>query len=127
MSYETFRHDIIQKDGAFYTERLEQFFTKAVELAQEEKFDEALKIGNDALVLAKYSNADYAVLYFIGMLCQAHLESGQPEIANQFFKVGMDIIEKGEAENKDTYIEDINSFLDLKILIDEELKGKSGA
>jgi hypothetical protein len=61
------------------------------------------------------------------MLCQAYLENDKPEIANRYFLVGMDIIEKGEAENKDTYIDDINSFLDLKILIDEELKKKSGA
>jgi hypothetical protein len=52
MSYETFRHNIIQNDGTFYAERLEQFFTKAVELAQNEKYDEAITIGDDALVLA---------------------------------------------------------------------------
>lgn len=126
MSYNSFRNDIIQKDGSFYTERLEQFFTKAVDLAQNERYEEAITVGDDALVLAKYSNAGYAVLYLIGMLCQAYLESEKPEVANKYFMVGMEIISENKEENKDTYSDDINSFLDLKILIDDDLKKKNG-
>lgn len=126
MDYKTFRTNIIKQDGEFYAQRLEQFFTKAVDFAQNEKYDEALIVGNDALTLAKYSNVGYEILYLIGMLCQAYLENDQPEIANDFFKKGMTIIEQGEIENKDTYTNDINSFLDLKIIIDDELKKKNG-
>ena len=86
----------------------------------------ALIIANDALTLAKYSNAGYEIIYLIDILCQAYLENDQPEIANDFFKKGMNIIEQGENENRDTYADDINSFLDLKIVIDKELKKKNG-
>lgn len=126
MDYKTFRTNIIKQDGEFYAQRLEQFFSSAVDFAQNEKYDEALIVGNDALTLAKYSNVGYEILYLIGMLCQAYLENDQPEIANDFFNKGMTIIEQGEEENKDTYANDINSFLDLKIIIDDELKKKNG-
>lgn len=126
MDYKTFRTNVIKQDGEFYAQRLEQFFTSAVDFAQNEKYDEALIVGNDALTLAKYSNVGYEILYLIGMLCQAYLENEQPEIANDFFNKGMTIIEQGEKENKDTYTNDINSFLDLKIIIDDELKKKNG-
>lgn len=126
MDYKTFRTNIIKQDGEFYAQRLEQFFSSAVDFAQNEKYDEALTVGNDALTLAKYSNVGYEILYLIGMLCQAYLENEQPEIANDFFNKGMAIIEQGEKENKDTYANDINSFLDLKIIIDDELKKKNG-
>lgn len=126
MDYKTFRATIIKQDGEFYSQRLEQFFSAAVELAQNEKLDEALIIGNDALTLAKYSNAGYEILYLIGMLCQAYMENDKPETANDFFKKGMTIIEQGKNENWDTHEDDINSFLDLKIIIDEELKKKNG-
>jgi len=126
MSYNSFRNDIIQKDGSFYTERLEHFFTKAVDLAQKEKYDEALIVGNDALVIAKYSNAGYAILYLLGMLCQVYLDSDQPEIADKYFRYGMNLIDENKNENTDTYSNDINSFLDLKIIIDDELKKKNG-
>lgn len=125
MDYKTFRTSIIKQDGEFYAQRLEQFFSAAVDLAQNKKFDAAIIIGNDALTLAKYSNVGYEILYLIGMLCQACLENNQPDTANDFFKEGMSIIEQGENENKDTYADDINSFLDLKIAIDEELKKKN--
>jgi hypothetical protein len=123
INYDIFRYEIIQKYGDFFTARLEHFFTKAIELASNEKYEEAIIVGNDALVLAKYSNAGYAVLYLIGMLCQAYLDNNQPEIANDFLKAGMTFI-----DNKDeNYDRDIDQFLDLKIIIDEELKKKSGA
>lgn len=126
MDYETIRVFIIMQEGEFFARRVELFFTLAVDFAQNKKYNEALIIGNDALTLAKYSNLDYEILYLIGMLCQAYLENDQPEIANDFFKKGMTIIEQGENKNKDTYVSDINSFLDLKIIIDDELKKKNG-
>jgi hypothetical protein len=126
MDYETIRVFIIMQEGEFFARRVELFFTLAVDFAQNKKYNEALIIGNDALTLAKYSNLDYEILYLIGMLCQAYLENDQPEIASDFFKKGMTIIEQGEIYNKDTYANDINSFLDLKIIIDDELKKKNG-
>jgi hypothetical protein len=126
MNYKEFQQDIINKNGDLFTAQLEQFFTKAVDLAQNEKYDEALIIGNDALVLAKYSNAGYALLYLLGMLCQAYLDSDKPELADKYFRHGMNMIDENKNENSDTYTNDINSFLDLKIIIDNELKKKNG-
>lgn len=126
MSYKEFQQDIINKNGDLFTAQLEQFFTKAVDLAQNEKYDEALMVGNDALVFAKYSNAGYAILYLLGMLCQAYLESDKPELADKYFRYGMNMIDENKNENSDTYTNDINSFLDLKIIIDDELKKKNG-
>jgi hypothetical protein len=83
-------------------------------------------VGNDALVLTKYSNAGYAILYLLGMLCQAYLDSDKPEIADNYFRYGMNMIDENNNENSDTYTNDINSFLDLKIIIDDELKNKKG-
>jgi hypothetical protein len=126
MNYKEFQQDIINKNGDLFTAQLEQFFTKAVDLAQNEKYDEALIVGNDALVLAKYSNAGYAILYLLGMLCQAYLDSDKPELADKYFRYGMNMIDENKNENSDTYTNDINSFLDLKIIIDNELKKKNG-
>ena len=58
----------------------------------------------------------------IGMLCEAYLDNDQPELADEFFKYGMNIIDEGDG----TYDTDLNQFLDLKIIIDEELKKKNG-
>jgi hypothetical protein len=126
MNYKEFRQDIINKNGDLFSAQLEQFFTKAVDLAKNEKFDEALIVGNDALVLAKYSNAGYAILYLLGLLCQVYLDSDKPELADKYFRYGMNMIDENKNENSDTYTDDINSFLDLKIIIDDELKKKNG-
>ncbi|MEI6123061.1 MAG: hypothetical protein WCQ95_05465 [Bacteroidota bacterium] len=126
MNYKEFQQDIIDKNGDLFAAQLEQFFTKAVDFAQNEKYDEALIVGNDALVLAKYSNAGYAILYLLGMLCQVYLDSDKPEIADKYFRYGMNMIDENKNENADTYHNDINSFLDLKIIIDDELKKKNG-
>lgn len=120
MSYKSFQKEIIKKHGEFFTSQIEVFFTKAVDLANNEKYDEALEVGNDALILSKYSTVDYEILYLIGMLCQAYLQNDQPKIANKFFKYGMTIAD----ELNETYERDINSFLDLKIEIDKALKRK---
>jgi len=82
-----------------------------------------LAVGNDALVLVKYSNIGYPVVYLIGMLCQAYLDNDQPEVADRFLDMGMTILNENDA----TYDDDINQFLDLKGIIDDELKQKSGA
>lgn len=125
MDYKTFRTNIIIKDGKFYTQQLEHFFSVAVNFAENEKYDEAIIIANDALTLAKYSNVGYEILYLIGMLCQVYIDNDHPELANDFFKNGMQIIEQNKDENQDTYSDDINAFLDLKIVIDKELKNKN--
>jgi hypothetical protein len=70
--------------------------------------------------MAKYSNFEYSVVYLIGMLCQTYLDNGQPEIADRFFNHGIRILD----ENEPDYNEIVDQFLDLKIIIKEELKNK---
>ena len=122
MGYNSFRKAVVQADGPFYAAQVDHFFAQAVELAKEGLFEDAVQVGSDALVLAKYANTGYEVVYLIGLLCQASLDNGRPEVANTFFEAGVHLIEEGEDTNKDTYSKDIDSFLDLKILIDKELE-----
>lgn len=122
MSHNDFRQEVIEKNGDFFHVLLDQFFHKAIELAQNDKFEEAIEIGNDALVLAKYSNVGYELIYLLGMLCEAYIDNNQPEIAMKYFKCGMTIID--DKDNK--FNDDVNHFLDLKAIIDEELNKKKG-
>ena len=120
MNYKLFQQSVIEKHGGFYAEQVELFFTQAVEFALEGNFSEAAKLGNDALLISEFSNVGYRVLYLIGMLCEAYLDNNEPELANDLFNYGMEIIDNGD----DTYDRDLNQFLDLKIRIVEELKEK---
>jgi len=117
MSYEEFT----EQNRDFFAATVDIFFEKAVELAKNKKFEEALQVGNDALVMAKYSNIGYPVVYLIGLLCEAYLDNDQPEIADNFFKSGMEILD----ENDSTYNRDVDQFLDLKMIIEEELEKKN--
>ena len=49
------------------------------------------------------------------MMCQAYIDNKQPELSEKFFNYGMTIIKESDFD----YERDLNSFLDLKILIDE--------
>lgn len=118
MNYKSFQKAITKEHGNFYSSQVEKFFEMAVDFAMKKKFSEAVTIANDALVFAKYSDVGYAIIYLIGMLCEAYLDNEQPELAETFFNYGMKIID----ESNDTYDRDLNRFLDLKIDIDEALK-----
>jgi hypothetical protein len=56
----------------------------------------------------------------VGLLCQASLDNGQLQSAKNFFSLGMEIIQIGESigENKESYENDMDAFLDLKVRID---------
>ena len=117
MKYIDYQKEIQKKHGEHFAEIVELFFTKATEFAVEEKFEDAIQLANDVLIFAKYSNVNYALLYIIGMTCQLYLDNNQPELSEEFFKRGMEIIK----ENDIDYDRDINSFLDLKVLIDSKM------
>jgi hypothetical protein len=121
MNYEGFRQQIEEQHGDFFTTMVTTFFKKAVEFAINKQYEEALKVGNDALAMAQYSNIDYEIVYLIGMLCEAYLDNDQPEIANEFFEFGVKILD----ENDSSYDRDVDQFLDLKIIIEEELEKKN--
>lgn len=118
MNYEEYRQEVIKEKGAFIETLVDDFFHKAIDFAKESNFKEAVQIGNDALILSKYCDLGDALLYLVGMLCNAYLDNDQPEMANQLFQQGMVLIEN----NDSNYNEDINIFLDLKVTIDEELR-----
>ena len=120
MNFQSFKESVIDKHGEFYAEQIDLFFNQAVEFAIEGNFTEAVKLGNDALIIAKFSNIGYRVIYLIGMLCETYLDNDEPELANELFTYGMEIIDNGD----DTYERDLNQFLDLKIRIVNELKEK---
>ena len=120
MSYDKFTEQIAGKYGDFFSEITDAFFEKAVELAEDNKFEEAIKIGRHAVIMANYSNLGYARVYLLGMLTQAYLDNDEPEVANEFFTYGIQLLDKNDYD----YNDDIDRFLDLKIIIEEELKKK---
>jgi len=96
---------------------VDKLFSHAVELADAHQFEEAIQLANDALVIAKYGDIGYRKIYILGMLCSAYIDSDQPEQADIIFKEGMKFIEKCEEGNE----RDMNSLLDLKVIIEREL------
>lgn len=121
MDYQSFQKSIIEKFGDFYADQIDVFFTQSVEFAKEDKFEEAVKAANFALSISVYSNIGYEIIYLIGMLCQSYLDINQPEISNDFFNYGMKLIDEWD----DDYEDDLNHFLDFKILIEDALREKN--
>lgn len=121
MKYIDYQKRIQKNYGDHFAEIVELFFTKATEFAEEGQIEDAIKLVNDVLIFAKYSNVNYALLYIVGMTCQLYLDNNQPELSEEFFIRGMKIIKESDID----YDRDINNFLDLKSLIDKELKNNS--
>jgi len=120
MSYDKFIEEFIEQYGDFFTEAVTMFFLKAIELAEDEKYEDAIKLGRQALNLAKYSHLDSERVYLLGMLSQAYLDNEEPEMADKFFTHGIKLLDK----NDEDYESDVDRFLDIKIIIDKELKKK---
>ena len=116
MEKQRFKERMQSDFGDSFAEIVDVFFKSATEEAINGNFDEAISIANDALVFAKYSNDKYSILYIVGMMCQAYIDNNQPELSEKFFNYGMTIIKESDFD----YERDLNSFLDLKILIDEK-------
>lgn len=123
MTYEDFRQSIIAEEGDFFDLIVFDFLTQATKFAEAEKYEEAVILANDALVMAKYADVGYRIVYLIGMLCQTYLQNNQPEMADKYFNYAMLILDK----NDSGYDEDMNKFLDLKALIERELQKKNEA
>jgi len=123
MGYDRFIEQIAEKYGNFFAEVTDVFFKKAVELAEDKKFEEAIKVGRHAVIMANYSNLGNERVYLLGMLSQAYLDNNEPEMANEFFTLGIRLLNK----NDESYDSDIDRFLDLKIIIEKELEKKKGS
>lgn len=67
------------------------------------------------------SDIGYEVIDLLGFYCQLCMDTEQYDKAKQIFKKGMELIAEGKrlGLNFDSYEEDINAFLDLKIEIDK--------
>lgn len=63
----------------------------------------------------------YEAIDMLGFYCQLCMDTEQHDKAKQIFKKGMELIAEGKrlGLNFDSYEEDINAFLDLKIEIDK--------
>lgn len=117
MYYKEFRQFLIKNHGDLFASLQTAFFEKAVEAAHNGCYDDALILGEDAMTLAKYSNIGYPNIYLAGMLCQCYLDNGMPEKANTIFERVMPYLD----ENDDSFREDVDQFLDLKIEIENAL------
>ena len=111
---------INKKYGMINPSIVESLFELAVEAANNGELDEAIEICNDAIVLYKYSTIGYEIICLLGLLSEIYLDNNQKEMAENIFRLGMTLIERGKMNNVDlgSYNEDIDSFLDLKIKID---------
>ena len=117
-NYDNFLEKFIEQYGDFFTETVTMFFLKAIELAEDEQYEDAIKLGRQALNLVNYSHLDSERVYLLGMLSQAYLDNGEPEMADKFFRYGIQLLDK----NDEDYESDADRFLDIKIMIEKELK-----
>lgn len=124
MNYNAINESIINEFGDSNSTIVNCLFEQAVELAENEKLEEAIEICQDALVFCKYSNIGYEIIYLLGLLSEIYLNNNQLEIAENIFNLGMTLIKRGKEKNMDegSYDKDIDSFLDLKIKIDKAFK-----
>lgn len=124
MNYNGINESIINEFGDSNSAIVNCLFEQAVELAQNEKLEEAIEICQDALIFCKYSNIGYEIIYLLGLLSEIYLNNNQLEIAENIFNLGMTLIKRGKEKNMDegSYDKDIDSFLDLKIKIDKAFK-----
>ena len=121
MSYHKFIDQIAEKYGNFFTEIATVFFEKAVMFAKSEKYEEAITIARHAVILTNYSNIGNERVYLLGMLSQAYLDNDDLEMADEFFSIGIRLLDK----NDESYENDVDQFLDLKIVIEQEKEKKN--
>ncbi len=121
MNYNGINESIINEFGDSNSAIVNCLFEQAVELAQNEKLEEAIEICQDALIFCKYSNIGYETIYLVGLLSEIYLNNNQLAIAEKTFNLGMTVIKRSKEKNMDggSYDKDIDSFLDLKIKIDK--------
>ncbi len=121
MNYNAINESIINEFGDSNSAIVNCLFEQAVELAQNEKLEEAIEICQDALIFCKYSNIGYEIIYLLGLLSEIYLNNNQLAIAEKTFNLGMTVIKRSKEKNMDggSYDKDIDSFLDLKIKIDK--------
>lgn len=124
MNYNAINESIINEFGDSNSAIVNCLFEQAVELAQNEKLEEAIEICQDALIFCKYSNIGYEIIYLLGLLSEIYLNNKQLAIAEKTFNLGMTVIKRGKEKNMDegSYDKDIDSSLDLKIKIDKAIK-----
>ena len=74
-----FRQYMTKQNGDFFTQITSSFFLQAFDLANKQKYTEAIEICTDALVMVKYSNLDYPLVYFINMYYKEWQRIRNPE------------------------------------------------
>lgn len=124
MDYNTIRAAVTHSYGEYNSSMVTYLFERATELANNGQLDEASAVCRDALVFWKYSKIGYAIIYLLGLLCTIYLNNNQPKMAEHIFNTGVGFIQdsKDAGVDSDSFDNDINAFLDLKIEIDEALK-----
>lgn len=72
MNYNAINESIINEFGDSNSTIVNYLFEQAVDLAQNEKLEEAIEICQDALVFCKYSNIGYEIIYLLGLLSEIY-------------------------------------------------------
>lgn len=106
--------------------KCETLFSQAVKFAKEGNLEAAINVIDVAIPLLKSADCGYEYIYMLGFYCQINLEAKHYDKAKTLFDLGMRLIEKGEKLklNLDSYQEDIDMFLDLRIMIKKMSENK---
>lgn len=112
----TFRNNVIDEFGDFYTEQTEIFFERAVYFAEKGFPLNAIADAKFAFALSNYQSDDYRTIYLIGFLCQIHLDNNFIEKAKSYCDLGFKILDKESSY----YENDFKSFTELREIIKGE-------
>lgn len=126
MDYNTIRAAVTNSYGEYNSSMVTYLFEQATELANNGQLDEASAVCRDALVFWKYSKIGYEIIYLLGLLCTIYLNNDQPKMAEHIFNTRVGFIQdsRDAGVDSDSFDEDIDAFLDLKIVIDNAIKSK---
>jgi hypothetical protein len=114
--YLTHRAEIIDKFGEVFADAIDTFFERAVEEANNDLLDSAIRDAKLAYDLGVYQQNDYALIYLIGFLCETNLNAGSIGKAKEYLEIGYKMLDKRDAD----YERDKLSFNRLKEIIDGE-------
>lgn len=123
MTYEDYRKDIVEESGDFFSIAVAAFLAQATDFAVAKQYEDSLTLANDALVMAKYSDIGYDIIYLLSTLSLAYLQNHQPEMAEKYFNYAMLVLDKNDSE----YDKALNQLLEIKALIEKELQKKNEA
>ena len=112
---ETFCINMQALFGETYDRQVDVLFTRSVHLAANGNLEEAVPYAETSIFCYKFCNNDKKSLaYIYGFLCHIHIDMEEYEKAQKYFEIGFQYLDEDDFD----YENDVNKFLDMKIIID---------